>query len=136
MNPDSITVFFNILTRPNLPVYLREEIFVSLAGLLDFESWFYRFYLIYRDNKNEGIDLLLDQLDRKGVSRGIDFSFLSEETLGTVDFIIKAKAFLETMTIDRTVKCILTSGLETENISTYKGLSFLIASFIVYNYVK
>ncbi len=135
-NPESIKTLFSVLTRPDIPMYLREEIFVALSGLLNFEGWFYRFYIIYRDNREEGIELLLDQLEQKGVSKGIDFSFLSETNLGTVDFIIKASAFLETMTIDRKVKTILTTGLETENISTYKGLSFLIGAFIIYNYVK
>lgn len=134
--PDSIRVLFTILTRPNLPIYLREEIFVSLAGLLNFENWFYKFYLVYRDNQEEGIEMLLYQLEKKGVSKGIDFAFITEENLGTVNFIVKAGAFLETMSLDRKVKNILTDGLETENIATYKGLSFLIAAFIVYNYVK
>jgi len=133
---DSIKVLFTILTRPDLPIYLREEIFVALAGLLNFENWFYKFYLVYRENRDEGIELLLYQLEKKGVSKGIDFSFISENNLGTLDFIVKASAFLETMSLDRKVKNILIAGLETENIATYKGLSFLIASFIVYNYVK
>lgn len=132
----SMQVLFSILTRPDLPIYLREEIFVSLSGLLNFEDWFYRFYIVYRDNCEEGIELLLDQLEQKKVSKGIDFSFISENNLGTTDFIVKASAFLETMTIGRKVKNILATGLETENISTYRGLSFLIAAFIIYNYVK
>ncbi len=135
-NPESIKTLFSVLTRPDIPTYLREEIFVSLSGLLNFEDWFYRFYIIYRDNREEGIEMLLDQLEQKGVSKGIDFSFFSESNLGTVDFIVKASAFLETMTVDRKVRNILTTGLETENISTYKGLSFLIGAFIIYNYVK
>jgi len=132
----SMQVLFSILTRPDLPIYLREEIFVSLSGLLNFEDWFYRFYIVYRENFEEGIELLLDQLEQKKVSKGIDFSFISENNLGTTDFIVKASAFLETMTIDRKVKNILTTGLEIENISTYRGLSFLIGAFIIYNYVK
>ncbi len=135
-HPESIKILFSILTRPDLPMYLREEIFVALSGLLDFEDWFYRFYIIYRDDNEEGIEMLLDQLERKGVSKGIDFSFISENNLGTIDFIVKTSAFLETMTINRQVKNILATGLETENISTYKGLSFLMGAFIVYNYVK
>ncbi len=134
MNEGSIKILFTLLARPNLPVYLREEIFVSLTGLLNFKNWFYRFYLVYRENHEEGIELLFDQLDRKGVSRGIDFSFLTEENLGTRNFIIIAGAFLETMNIDKKVKRILKAGLKTENIARYKGLSFLIASYIVYNY--
>ena len=134
MKEDSIKVLFSLLSRPNLPVYLREEIFVSLTGLLNFKNWFYRFYLVYRDKHQEGIELLLDQLDSKGVSRGIDFSFISEENLGTRHFIEKSGAFLETMIIDKKVKQILKAGLKTENIARYKGLSFLVASFIVYNY--
>ncbi|RKX90156.1 MAG: hypothetical protein DRP59_10105 [Spirochaetes bacterium] len=134
--PDSMGVLFSILTRTELPMYLREEIFVSLAGLLNFEKWFYRFYLAYRENHVEGIELLLYQLEKKGISKGIDFSFITEDNLGTTDFIKKAGAFLETMSLHKKVKTIITKGLETENIATYKGLSFLIASFIVYNYVK
>ena len=134
MKENSIKILFTLLSRPNLPVYIREEIFVSLTGLLNFKNWFYRFYLVYRDNHEEGIELLLDQLDRKGVSRGIDFSFISEENLGTRHFIAKSGAFLETMIIDIKVKHILKAGLKTENIARYKGVSFLVASFIVYNY--
>ncbi len=135
-HPESIKTLFSLLPRPDLPMYLREEIFVALSGLLNFEDWFYRFYIIYRDNSEEGIELLLDQLEQKGVSKGIDFSFISENNLGTIDFIVKASAFLETMSIDRKVKNILTTGLETKNISTYRGLGFLISAFIIYNYVK
>lgn len=134
--PESMGVLFSILTRNKLPMYLREEIFVSLAGLLNFENWFYKFYLAYRESQEEGIELLLYQLEKKGISQGIDFSFITEDNLGTTNFTEKASAFLETMSLNKKVKIIIKKGLEAENIAAYKGLSFLIASFIVYNYVK
>ncbi len=129
----SIKVLLSVLARQHVPSFIREEIYFVLTDLLKFKKWFYPFYTVFRESNEAGIDLLIDQLEKKHAPRGMDFDFIMQENFGTPEFLGKTAEALKTMSIDPVLEESLISALENKALSKYRGFCFLIAAFIVYN---
>ncbi|MEW5816351.1 MAG: HEAT repeat domain-containing protein, partial [Spirochaetota bacterium] len=59
-NTASIPLLLKILKQENPPPFLRDEIILSIAGILGMDEWFYPIYTTYLENQFEGLGILED----------------------------------------------------------------------------
>jgi len=59
--PESLQTLFAKLREKNQP-YMRDEIILSIAGILGFDRWFYPIYTSFLENSTTGISHLIDFL--------------------------------------------------------------------------
>jgi MFS family permease len=57
---DSLSVLIEILERTHLPDDIRNQIILSIAGVLGIDEWFYPFFSAYTENPGGGVLNLLD----------------------------------------------------------------------------
>ncbi len=60
-DPASVQTLLAKLKEKNQP-YMRDEIILSIAGILGFDKWFYPIYISFLDNSTTGISHLIDFL--------------------------------------------------------------------------
>jgi hypothetical protein len=65
-NPSSIQVLLNKLGERN-PPYMRDEIILSIAGIIGFETWFYPHYVSFLEKSTLGILHLRDHLGEHSI---------------------------------------------------------------------
>jgi MFS family permease len=67
MDPHSISTLLSKLSEKN-PPYMRDEIILSITGILGFGRWFYPIYISFLEKTTLGISHLKDFLNEKKVS--------------------------------------------------------------------
>jgi len=60
-DPESVKPLLSKLRAKNTP-YMRDEIILSIAGILGFDKWFYPIYVSFLEKSNTGISHLIDFL--------------------------------------------------------------------------
>jgi len=56
----SIPVLLEVLRKENPPPFLRDEVILSISGILGMDAWFYPFYTCFLENFEDGIGRLKD----------------------------------------------------------------------------
>ncbi len=64
----AIPALLNKLEEKNSP-FVRDEIILSISGILDFFDWFYPMYTTFLESAHEGIEVLLDKLKYHPISQ-------------------------------------------------------------------
>ena len=57
-----IPVMLDLLRRDQAPIFVRDEVVISISAIIKLEGWFYPLYLSFVRNAEEGIDALEDFL--------------------------------------------------------------------------
>ncbi len=137
----AIPTLLNKLKEKTSP-FVRDEIILSISGILDFFDWFYPIYTTFLESAHEGIELLLDKLKyypiilekKKKIERAIqninrDTSFFSreiEELLKDIEKSNKEYSFAR----------YFREALNNETIIKLERFRFLTASLVVIYYRK
>lgn len=62
-DPSSLAVLLDLLRREAPPPFLRDEIILSISGILGMAGGFYRVYLRFLNDRALSLDLALDEID-------------------------------------------------------------------------
>jgi MFS family permease len=62
-NVESIPVLLDILRRDNPPPYLRDEVILAVASILNIQKHFYKILVRYRDDNSLAVTLALDEVE-------------------------------------------------------------------------
>ncbi len=71
----SITLLFSALAGDDVPEYLRDEVILAVADLIDIHSWFYTLYVRFLADRFDAIEFLRERIGTKpdnGVHRILD----------------------------------------------------------------
>ncbi len=117
--------------------FVRDEIILSIAGILDLFDWFYPLYTTFLESANEGIELLLDKLKyqhiphttKNQIAEAIktsnkDYSVFSSKMSGILDKIQKLDTELSFVAYFK-------KALKNETTSKLERFRFLISSLAI-----
>ncbi|MDR2403740.1 MAG: MFS transporter [Spirochaetaceae bacterium] len=62
-SPESLSVLLDMLRVDNPPPYLRDEVVLSMANILDVQNLFYRILVRFRENENLAVTLAMDDAE-------------------------------------------------------------------------
>lgn len=57
-----IPIMLDLLRRDEAPIFVRDEVVISISAIIKLEGWFYPLYLSFLRNPEEGVDALEDFL--------------------------------------------------------------------------
>ncbi len=117
--------------------FVRDEIILSIAGILDLFDWFYPLYTTFLESANEGIELLLDKLKYQHIphttknqiaeiikTSNKDYSVFSSKMSGILDEIQKLDTELSFVAYFK-------KALKNETTSKLERFRFLISSLAI-----
>ncbi|MBT3275752.1 MAG: MFS transporter [Spirochaetales bacterium] len=67
-NLSSISCLLEVLKQQPSPPFLRDELILSIAGILDIGDWFYSFYSQFLEQARVGVSDLIDYMKDRGTS--------------------------------------------------------------------
>ncbi len=62
---ESIPTLLELLRRPSMPPFVRNELILSIAGIIGIGDWFYAHFMAFLEGQAAGRDSLLDHLDAR-----------------------------------------------------------------------
>jgi len=116
--------------------FLRDEIILSMAGILSMAEWFYPIYTSFLEKSSVGISLLIDSISQSGVKdtrrrelNDLAFSIpVKERQL----FNKTARTLLESLPVkDKNISAVITGALENEHLKSLDRLYFLVGAVII-----
>jgi hypothetical protein len=131
----SIPLLLTKLEKKTSP-FLRDEIILSIAGILSMAEWFYPIYTSFLEKSSVGISLLIDSISRSGIkdSRRKELNDLTfhipvkERQL----FEKTARALLESLPVkENNILAVITGALENEQLKALDRLYFLVGAVII-----
>jgi len=136
----SIPLLLTKLEKKTSP-FLRDEIILSIAGILSMAKWFYPIYTSFLEKSSEGISLLIDSISqsrvedtmRKELNDLVQNILTKERQL----FNKTARMLLESLPAkDKNISTVITEALENEQLKVLDRLYFLIGAVIIHIYTS
>ncbi|MBA7479654.1 MAG: MFS transporter [Spirochaeta sp.] len=131
----SIPILLTKLEKKTSP-FLRDEIILSIAGILSMAEWFYPIYTSFLEKSSEGISLLIDAISqsvledaRRSELNDLAYSIpvkdreLFEKTARTLIEILPVK--------ENNISAVIIGALENEQLKELDRLYFLVAAVII-----
>ena len=134
--PTSLPILFTKLEKKFQP-YIRDEIILSIAGILSIGPFFYKAYTSFLEKGNMGITELAELITKKNIKPST--STMLNKMLDTLlsnysDFKLIAEELLTTIIIqveDSNISTILNSALNNEPVLRLVRFRFLVAATII-----
>ncbi len=129
-NISSINVLLEKLEKKTAP-FLRDEIILSIAGILDIGNWFYPIYRIFLEQSSDGIATLQDYINQSNIEESI------RSGMNTVieGILVKPRKefkksieILFTLIPDKKISQILIDAVNNSHLESLDRLYFLIAA--------
>jgi len=131
----SIPLLLTKLEKKTSP-FLRDEIILSIAGILSMADWFYPIYTSFLEKSSVGISLLIDSISQSRIKdtrrqelNNLAFNIpVKERQL----FDKTARALLESLPVkENNISAIITGALENERLKPLDRLYFLVGAVII-----
>ncbi len=129
-NISSIPVLLEKLEKKTAP-FLRDEIILSIAGILDIGNWFYPIYRIFLEQSSDGIAMLEDYINQSNIEDPI----LSKMIIVIEGILVKPRTeFKKTIEIllnlipDKKISQILFDAVNNSQLESLDRLYFLITA--------
>ncbi len=131
----SIPLLLTKLEKKTSP-FLRDEIILSIAGILSMAEWFYPIYTSFLEKSSEGIPLLIDSINKRRVKDTIrrELNDLAQNILtGERQLFEKsARSLLESLPAEKKyISAVITGALENERLKPLDRLYFLVGAVII-----
>ena len=129
-NISSIPVLLEKLEKKTAP-FLRDEIILSIAGILDIGNWFYPIYRIFLEQSSDGIAMLKDYINQSSIAEPI----LTKMIIVIEGILVKPRTeFKKTIEIllnlipDKKISQILFDAVNNSQLESLDRLYFLITA--------
>ena len=129
-NTSSIPVLIEKLEKKTSP-FLRDEIILSIAGILDIGDWFYPIYSTYLEQSSDGIAMLEDYINQSNMEEYI----LTKMTIVIAGILVKPRTeFKKNIEIllqlipDKKITQILFDAVNNSHLESLDRLYFLITA--------
>jgi len=129
-NISSIPVLLEKLEKKTAP-FLRDEIILSIAGILDIGNWFYPIYRIFLEQSSDGIAMLEDYINQSNIEEPI----FSKMIIVIEGILVKPRTeFKKTIEIllnlipDKKISQILFDAVNNSQLESLDRLYFLITA--------
>jgi len=131
----SIPVLLTKLEKKTSP-FLRDEIILSIAGILSMAEWFYPIYTSFLEKSSEGISLLIDSINQGRVKDTLrkELNNLAQNILTNERQLFKetAGALLKSLPAEKkSISAVITGALENEQLKPLDRLYFLVGAAII-----
>jgi len=137
-DPASVQTLFAKLKEKNQP-YMRDEIILSIAGILGFEKWFYPVYISFLENSTTGIshliDFLSDNRPQKQIVDQIEKLYASLPITGSSQFSMLAEKLLQQIAVKpegADISPLMLSAVKDAGLARLVRFRFLIAATITW----
>ena len=126
------------LQRKNPPPFLRDELFLSLSGILGMGEWFYPFYKAFLEKAGSGFLYLKDYLDTEARQKGREspdvYRYVAGMmTMNRADFLNNAGAAFAGLRehMPEEICAFVTAALDNPELMKFDRLVFLLTAFFI-----